>query len=109
MPLLLDDLPAEHAAALAAVLADPFAFAAPCPIPSLALDEPAFSTDMWRGPAWINLDYLACQGLKKHGYAELAAEIMGRALAAVRKHYEASGVIYEYYDALDQTPPALCG
>ncbi len=46
LPLLLADIPADHAAALVDALADPTAFASSFPIPSMSLDHPQWSTDM---------------------------------------------------------------
>ncbi|MGH3042315.1 MAG: MGH1-like glycoside hydrolase domain-containing protein, partial [Gaiellaceae bacterium] len=58
MPLILPDLPPEIASRLAEHLDDPRTFAAPYPVPSVALDEATFTPDhrvrgfrfIWRGP-----------------------------------------------------------
>ncbi len=108
MPLLLDDLPVAHLRRLARWLQDPAAFAAPFPVPSLALSEPAFSTDMWRGPTWLNLNYFIIIGLRRHGEHELAQWLADKTLQHVAKYYERYGVLFEFYDARDEVPPPLC-
>jgi len=108
MPLLLDDTPADHVDALERALRDPAAFGAACPIPSVALDEPTWSTDMWRGAAWINMNTMTIVGLARHGRAETAAWLAERTLAFVREAYERHGVLFEFYDARGQRPPMAC-
>jgi neutral trehalase len=106
--LLFEGCPPEKAEGLVKALNDPRRFGAPCPVPSLSLDHPAFSTDMWRGPAWININYLILRGLKRRGRAK-EAEDLGRKMAGmVLKHYLRAGVLFEFYDALDQRLPEAC-
>jgi glycogen debranching enzyme len=47
----------------------------------------------WRGPVWINTDWLVWRGLRQHGEHELAAEVEGSMVGLV----ERSG-FREYYD-----------
>ena len=108
MPLLLDDTPPDHVDALARALRDPTAFGAACPIPSVALDEPTWSTDMWRGAAWINMNYMTIIGLARHGRRETADWLAERTLAFVRDAYERHGVLFEFFDARGQRPPMAC-
>jgi neutral trehalase len=108
MPLLLDDVPSERIDALERALHDPNAFGAACPIPSVALDEPTWSTDMWRGAAWINMNFMTILGLARHGRGETAAWLADRTLAFVREAYERHGVLFEFYDARGQRPPMSC-
>jgi len=108
MPLLLDDLPAPHLHCLVRWLRDPAAFAAPFPVPSLALSEPTWCTDMWRGPTWLNLNYFIIIGLRRHGERELAQWLADKTLQHVAKYYERYGVLFEFYDARDEVPPPLC-
>jgi hypothetical protein len=108
MPLLLDDTPADHVDALERALRDPTAFGAACPIPSIALDEPAWSTDMWRGAAWINMNTMTIIGLARHGRTETATWLAERTLAFVQEAYAQYGVLFEFYDARGQRPPMAC-
>lgn len=108
MPLLLEDTPPDHVDALERALRDPAAFGAACPIPSVALDEPTWSTDMWRGAAWINMNAMTIIGLRRHGRRETADWLAERTLAFVREAYEQYGVLFEFYDARGQRPPMAC-
>src|SRR5262249_20201005 len=79
LPLLLADLPAAVAARLVDHVADEREFWAPFPVPSVALDEPAFSRNsrvdgrrrIWRGPCSLNTNWLLATGLRRHGRHDL--------------------------------------
>ncbi len=87
-------------------LTDESEFWAATPVPTVALDEPEYSDDMWRGPAWMNNNYLIWEGLKCYGFEEVADELRRRSLRSIRYWYEKTGGIYEYYDPRRETPPA---
>ena len=107
MPLILPDLPGEIAARLVEHLDDPRTFAAPYPVPSVALDEPSFVRDhrirgfrfIWRGPLSLNTNWFLVHGLRGHGYADVADRIAGRSRELVER-----GGFNEFYDPLDGTP-----
>ncbi|MDH7571902.1 MAG: trehalase family glycosidase, partial [Armatimonadota bacterium] len=96
-----------QAAALRRHLLDPESFGAPLPIPSVSLDAGVYCKDMWRGPTWINLNYLAALGLRRYGFVQEANGLREATLAAVQKWYEREGCLFEYYDSLDITSPRL--
>lgn len=106
LPLLTDTIAPHRVAALAGHLRNPATFGAPLPVPSVALNEGTFCKDMWRGPVWLNYNVLIAEGFIRHGYVEEARHIRTRTLEAVREAYETGGCLYEYYDALDVTPPS---
>jgi len=108
MPLLLEDVPPQRVDALEGALLDPTAFGAVCPIPSVALDEPTWSTDMWRGASWINMNAMTILGLRRHGRDATARWLAERTVAFVREAYERYGVLFEFYDASGQRPPMAC-
>ena len=42
-------------------------------VPSISRSQPEFySKDMWRGPVWININYLIARGLERYGFREEA-------------------------------------
>ena len=99
LPLLLDDLPASRVAPMVARLGE-LNKGAPCPIPSYGpVGDPSFSTDMWRGPMWVNTNYLVAQGLRKHGERGLARALVNATLACVDGAYAKYGVLFEFYDS----------
>ena len=108
LPLLLPDLPAGRAQRLAAALADPQDFGTAFPVPSVAVSHPQFSTDMWRGATWINLNYLIIHGLQQRGLTSEARSLRAKTLAMVDNYYRKSGVLFEYFDSTDQRPPQAC-
>jgi hypothetical protein len=71
MPLLVPDLPAAQVAAIRADLDSPhFTPRAPGSfmVPSHDLIAPDFDRRRyWRGPVWINTDWLLLRGLRQHG------------------------------------------
>ncbi|SDT81807.1 Glycosyl hydrolase family 63 C-terminal domain-containing protein [Streptomyces sp. TLI_053] len=99
MPLFTGRLPADIAAALDRILRSP-AFWGERPVPTVAFDDPAFDPEaMWRGPVWLNINYLLIEGLRRSGFAGTAAELRARTLAMVRD----AGGLYEYWNPLTGT------
>jgi glycogen debranching enzyme len=93
-PLLTGRLPAEISARLVAHLTDPREFWPRYPVPTVALDDPMYDPlQMWRGPTWVNVNYLLIEGLRRSGYPELAGELRGRTLEMMAQQED----IHEYY------------
>jgi hypothetical protein len=76
------------------------------PVPSVARDDPAFEKDMWRGPTWVNTNYLIIKGLRRYGYKKDAEDLRARTLFGVIEWYERTGALWEFYDPDGRTPPA---
>ncbi|HHV97603.1 MAG TPA: hypothetical protein GXX37_14275 [Clostridiaceae bacterium] len=87
-------------------LTDKNSFDTELPIPSISKDDPTFGTDMWRGPVWINYNYMIIQGLKEYGYIELAQSILKKTIEAIAYWYEKDGCIYEFYDSENRVSPS---
>jgi len=95
----------ERARRLVERLTDASQFWPAFPVPSTALDEPTFTDDMWRGPTWMNYNFLIIHGLRRYGYDGLAAELAERCLDQVATWYAREGTIFEFYDPAGWTSP----
>jgi len=94
-PLLTGQLPTEISARLVAHLTDERQFWSRYPVPTVAMDDPKYNpSQMWRGPTWVNVNYLLIEGLQRSGYAELARELRRRTMDLIGGQDD----IYEYYD-----------
>jgi glycogen debranching enzyme len=94
LPLLTGRLPEQARRALLDRLTDPEAFWTPYPVPTVARSEPAYDPDrMWRGPVWVNVNYLLVEALLRCGRRDLARELCDRTLDMVASHRD----IREYY------------
>jgi hypothetical protein len=83
LPLLAGIATPEQAARLIGHLRDPGKFATPFPIPSTALDEPAFDPlRYWAGPSWPVPNWLIARALSGLD-PELGAHLRGRTLAMI--------------------------
>ena len=107
-PLLLDDIPSERVDRLVEALKDPTLFNTAFPVPTVAVSDPAWSTDMWRGPTWLNASYFVIRGLARQGRAAEADWLAQKSIQFVLKYYQRYGVLFEYYDAKDEVPPPAC-
>jgi glycogen debranching enzyme len=77
-------------------LTDDKAYGAPHPIPSVPLSSADFDPRRyWRGPAWINVNWMIIEGLRAAGRGSLAGRLAAGTIALVEK----SG-FYEYFDPL---------
>jgi hypothetical protein len=99
LPLWLDDLPPERLPRLISALHDPNRFGTRLPIPSVGRAMPSFGTDMWRGPVWVNSNYMVALGLIERGAVSEAKKLMTATLDAMQRAYLSFGVIFEFYDA----------
>ena len=86
-------------------LQDPESFATPFPIPSISKKDVTFGSDMWRGPVWINYNYMITQGLKEYGYTDFANKILEKTISYMNHWYQLTGTIYEFYDCNHMKAP----
>ena len=102
-PLITGRMPAPIADRLVETLTDERQFWGHHPVPTVAFDDPNFNPlSMWRGPVWLNVNYLLIDGLLRGGYPEQARNLRQRTLEMAL----AADDFYEYYHPLTgQKPP----
>lgn len=97
IPLILPDLPEEHVPGILAEAASP-RFGLPTaagglPVPSYDRTAPDFDpVRYWRGPIWININWMLWRGLRTHGRHELAAHLRASMLNLIKREG-----CFEYY------------
>ncbi|MDD3926456.1 MAG: trehalase family glycosidase [bacterium] len=106
LPLLAGIVPQDRLGAMIdRYLINREEFWTPMPLATVPRSEPTYCDDMWRGPVWLNVNYMIAVGLVKSGREDLALEIADRVCAIVERNYGQSGVLYEFYDAEDKKCP----
>jgi hypothetical protein len=97
LPLFARAASAEQARRVALLIEDPEVFAAPYPIPSVAMNDPSFTPDAYlRGPVCISLNWIAIVGLRNYGFDDQADRLAEKTKALI----EMNPVPYEYYNPL---------
>ncbi len=73
------------------------------PIPTVAVCDAKFDPwQMWRGPTWVNVNYLFIEALRKINRPDLAHQLRLKTLDLLMQHPD----IYEYYHPLTgERPP----
>lgn len=108
LPLFANIPTKEQAAKMVKTLTDKNLLWTELPISTIAKNHPTYSTDMWRGGVWLNLNYFVMKGLMNYGYEDLANELKEKTLAAVNKWYQKTGAIFEFFDSADEIVPYKC-
>jgi len=84
MPLWLPDLPKDRLPKLLAALNDEtHGFNASAPLATVALDTDGFSTDMWRGPMWLNTNWHVALALLEQREQATAVKLLRRTVDVV--------------------------
>ena len=92
-PLWTARLRTEMKARLEDHLTDPSKFRTTYPLPTVATCDPTYKpSQMWRGPVWINVNYIFVEALNRTGYVPLARELAERTLCLVMAQRD----IHEY-------------
>lgn len=106
LPLYCGCATKEQAAKMVTHLTNPETFGTPLRIPSIAANNTlAYKKDMWRGPVWININYMICLGLERYGYHELARSIIRDTMREEEKWYLRHGTFFEFYDDRMENDP----
>ena len=95
----------KQCARLISHLENPDEFGTELPIPTISQKDKTFGEDMWRGPVWINYNYMLAKGFSQYGYDALAEKINGKTLDVINEWYNRTGTVYEFYDSENKIPP----
>ena len=114
--LLADIVPASNQEGLVSHLSDVKKFNSLVPVPSLALDDPDFSSDgkYWRGSSWHPTTYVVIKGLEANGFKEKAKEISIKNVEANLELFKKTKTFWENLSPLKAEPgnpsqPDFCG
>lgn len=109
LPMLCGAATAHQAQALVAAFENPQLFGTPLPVPSIAANDLAhYSKDMWRGPVWVNLNWLIAESFDRYGYRQQASRLRLATRQELERIFERHGTFFEFYDDRKEVdPPSL--
>ncbi len=105
LPIFAGVCDASQCKKLVSHLENPDEFGTEFPIPSISKKDKSFGSDMWRGPVWINYNYMISKGLAEYGFADTSRKIKEKTLAVINEWYNRTGTVYEFYDSENRIPP----
>ncbi len=106
LPLFSGAPSPEQAARMVKQLTDPAKFGTPFGVPSISrVSEAAYAKDMWRGPVWVNINYLISEGLRRYGFRAEADQLLQNTMREVEKFYQKYGTFFEFYDDRRECDP----
>jgi hypothetical protein len=77
---------ADRARRLLGLLRDARSYWPQFPVPSVAVDAPEFDPNRyWKGPTWVNMNWMVVQGLLEHGEPAVADELRRDTLDLVER------------------------
>ncbi len=106
LPLICGAATPAQTDRLAAHLRDPAMFGTACPVASIAAKDTAhYQKDMWRGPVWVNVNWLIAYGFARAGRPDVAAQLRAQTVAEIERTCEEFGVLFEFFDDRRELPP----
>lgn len=105
LPLFAGVCDDEQCRRLITHLENPDEFGTEFPVPTISKRDSSFGSDLWRGPVWINYNYMISQGLDRYGYVDLSRKIREKTLDVINRWYNLTGTVYEFYDSENIIPP----
>ena len=105
LPLFAGVCSKEQCEKLISHLTNPSEFGTEFPIPTISKKDKTFGSDLWRGPVWINYNYMISAGLDEYGHSDLSSQISHKTLEIINEWYNRTGTVYEFYDSENKTPP----
>ncbi len=105
LPLFAGVCDEKQCEALLAHLVNPDEFGTAFPVPTVSNRDVSFGSDLWRGPVWVNYNYMLSQGLAEYGCEALSREIKEKTLSVINEWYHRTGTVFEFYDSENRVPP----
>ncbi len=100
LPLYAGHISAERAALLVKLIENDQHYGPAFPLPTTAVGSKWFQPmRYWQGPAWVNINWMVIDGLKRYGYMDHAAALTDLTIEMVEK----SG-FSEYFDPVTGEP-----
>ncbi len=106
LPLFAGICDEKQAKELLLDLQNPETFGTELPIPSVSKQDATFGSDMWRGPVWVNYNFLVIRGLYDYGFTAFAKELEAKTVDVITEWYLRDGTFFEYYDSANVYCPA---
>lgn len=111
LPLICGAPSVDQARALLRHLHNPATFGTAFPVPSIAASDTAhYAKDMWRGPSWININWLIARGFERYAgygadFAEAAAGLDAATIDEIERCAARFGTFFEYFDDRREVDP----
>jgi putative isomerase len=106
MPLICQAVSQRQARSLAEHLENPDTFKTAFRVASIAVKDHAnYAKDMWRGPVWINVNWLIAFGFEQSGLPEVADALRAETLAEIERNFENYGTLFEFFDDRREVAP----
>jgi putative isomerase len=111
LPLICGAATPDRAEALMRHLRAPEMFGTAFPVPSIAAcDTTHYAKDMWRGPSWVNVNWLIARGLERYAsqgehFVALAHALDAATMQQIERTCEAFGTFFEYFDDRQELDP----
>ena len=99
LPLLCGAVNQRQIERLVTHINNPKTFGTTVRLPSAVTSEGfANPHDMWRGPVWINMNWLVAHGLDRVGCEAQASILREKTMDEIELRYLESGSLFEFYD-----------
>ena len=104
LPLMCGAPSLQQARHLADHLKNPDTFATALPVACIAAGE-HYEKDMWRGPVWMNINWLIAYGFDRYRLTEAAQLIRAESRRDIEKYCQSHGTFFEFYDDRREVAP----
>ena len=108
LPIFSETACSEQIDYLVEELNNPETFGVEFPIPSISIDNDNYDTDMWRGPTWVNMNWIIGKSLLSTKHREKGLDIIKKTIEIIENNFDSFGTFFEYYDCKNKIdPPSL--